>query len=316
MPAAIEIRDGKASFFSAKEPAWHRLGTVTEDVLTATEALETAGLDWNVEKFPIQWLDADQNAHAIPDRFAIVRDVDNKQLGVVSPDYKIFQNHEVFNFFDTVVDSGEAKYETAGSLQGGRKVFLTAKIGDTFEVAGEDAHDMYLLMTTSHDGTQAFMAATTMIRAVCQNTVTLALSQAKSKWTLRHKSTLEGRTQEARDSLGLAFKYQEAFEAEVEALMSIEMEKDAFLKIVTDLLPEQKRKKERNLEDLMSVFENEPTVKDAAGAGTAWGALNAVTYWTDWVRESRSDEARFKSLTDGTAATLRSNFRTRALTLA
>src|SRR5690606_36992227 len=191
---------------------------------------------------------------------------DEKPLGVVGGDYKIFQNEDVFSFFDTVVDDGDAKYETAGSLQGGAKVFLTAKIGEQFLINGEDAHDMYLLMTTSHDGTQSFRAATTMIRAVCQNTVTMALNNAKSKWSLRHKTDLKGKAQEARETLGLTFKYQAAFEEEVAALMAVEVEKDKFERMIRGIIPDnQPRKTERSVEELMRIFESEPTVVDAPG---------------------------------------------------
>ena len=302
MPAGIAKVDGKAAFFSAKVPAWHSLGTVTEDVLTAQEALEIAHLDWDVSLKRKQWLDDDGNPTLIENSYAVIRDTDSHVLGEVSGDYKIFQNSEVFSFFDSVVDSGDAKYETAGALHDGKRIFLTAKIGDTISVAGQDDHDLYLMFTTSHDGTQAFQACTTMVRVVCQNTVSMALRGAKTRWSLRHKSTLDGKVQEARDSLGLAFKYQDAFEKAVEEMMQIQVEKDEFLKIVAGVVPDQKRKKERTLEELSDIFEYEPTVIDAAGAGTAWGAYNAFTFWTDWAKESRSDQAKFKAVTEATIA--------------
>lgn len=301
------LEDGSASMFSGENlTPWHGLGKVVDGLLTAEEALKAAGLDWTVEKRPVFF---GENI-PVPGRFATVRTSDNRPLGVVGSDYKVYDNVEAFSFFDTVTDkTGEAHYTSAGSLFGGSRVFLTAKIGDTFNVAGEDAHDTYLLISNSHDGSKAFTAVTTMIRAVCNNTVTLGLASAKTRWSLRHKVTLEGKAQEARDALQLVYKYQSSFQDEVEKLLQVEMDTDKFKAIVSELLPDQKRQTEKNLDALVSIWENEPTVIDAPGAGNGWGAINAVTFWTDHHRDFRTQDARFKSLTEGFARTFRNGVR-------
>lgn len=312
MAHQLEITaDGTAAMFSGEGILpWHGLGTVVDGLLTAEEALQAAKLDWTVEKQPIYLASGKESQ----DRFAVVRTTDEEWLGVVGGDYKPFQNTEAFSFFDTVTDnSGQAHYTTAGSLQNGKRVFLTAKIGDTFNVAGEDAHDLYLLITTSHDGTKAFTAATTMVRAVCHNTVTLGLETAKTRWSLRHKTTLTGKVAEAQAALQLSHKYKDAFQLEVEQLLAAEVTNDLFKEIISDLLPKQKRQHEKNVNELMNIFTTEPTVVNTAAAGNGWGAVNAVIYWTDHVKESRSDEARFKSLTDGFARTFSDSVRDRVL---
>lgn len=298
---ALEIReDGTASMFSGENiTPWHGLGEVVEGVKTAAEALQLSGLDWQVEKRPVFFGNDEDGKTPFPGQFVNVRMSDNRPLGVVSQGYQIFQNEEAFSFFDNVVESNEAKYTSAGSLFGGKRVFLTAQVGDTFNVAGEDAHNMYLLITNSHDGSQAFTAAITTIRAVCNNTVTLGLAAAKNKWTLRHQSSLRGRVAEARAALEMTFKYEDAFQKEVERMMQIEVDKDKFLKIVDGIIPESKLQHEKAVDGLMDVFENEKTVIDAPGVGTAWGAYNAVTFWTDHVRNYQTDASKFKSLVDG-----------------
>jgi phage/plasmid-like protein (TIGR03299 family) len=297
MAHALEIKaDGKASMFSGEgKTPWHGLGEVVSGLATAAEALEYAGLDWTVEKQPIFF---GENKELYSGRFATVRTSDQKPLGIVSDGYHIFQNVEAFDFFDAVTDAGtgEAHYTAAGSLFGGQRVFLTAKIGETFDVAGSDAHDMYLLITNSHDGTQAFTAAITTIRAVCNNTVTLGLSSAKTKWSLRHKSSLEGKIQDARDSLKMTYKYKDAFMAEVEKMMEVEVTKDQFKKIVEGIVPPAKFQHDKAVAGLMDVFENEPTVINTEANGTGWGAYNAITYWTDWERNYQTPDSRFKSL--------------------
>lgn len=302
------LENGKASMFSGENiMPWHGLVEPVEGLATAAEALAHASLDWQVEKRPMYFGEGDDKL-LFPDRFATVRVSDDRPLGIVSAGYHVFQNTEAFEFFDAVTDagSGEAHYTSAGSLLGGQRVFLTAKIGDSFTVAGDDAHDLYLLITNSHDGTQAFTAAITTIRAVCQNTVTLGLKSAKTKWSIRHKSDLKGKVQEARDSLKMSYKYQDAFQDEVEKLLAVDINADQMKAIAESIVPPAKFQHDKAVTGIMEVFEFEKTVNDTGAKGTGWAAYNAVTYWADWERKYQTEDARFKSLVGaGFAETLR-----------
>jgi len=71
-------------------------------------------------------------------------------LGVVTDRYKIVQNHEAFAFTDALIGEG-VKYETAGSLQEGRKIWLLAKLPDRYIMEGERI-EPYLCFSSSHDG--------------------------------------------------------------------------------------------------------------------------------------------------------------------
>jgi len=311
----LEMReDGTASMFSGENlTPWHGLGKIIPGLATAAEALDFAGLNWLVEKQPLYF---GESKEIYSGRHAVVRMSDNKELGIVSAGYHLFQNEEAFSFFDNVVDSKEAKYTSAGSLFGGKRIFLTAKIGDTFNVAGEDAHDQYLLITNSHDGSQALTAAVTTIRAVCNNTVTMGIKGARHKWTVRHQTSLSGKVAEARAALQMTYKYSDAFEEEVRKMMQIQVDKDKFKKIVEDLVPKSKVQHAKSVASLMDVYENEKTVIDAPGAGSAWGAYNAMTYFTDHVKSYHNDMSRFKSLADaGFAEKLRNKAHTRLLAL-
>ncbi len=215
----LEIKDdGKASMAYNLEEGlpWHGLGEGVHGVMTAGEALEKADLLWGVEKRPVYSRKSDDTYEQIPDKFEIARDSDDKTLGVVGKDYKPIQNVDAFEFFDNIVDSGEAKYETAGSLSGGKRIWLTAHVGEDIEVAGQDSHRLYLALLSSHDGSKSLTAITTMVRIVCANTETMALQGAKTSWTMTHRSSLEGKVAEAREALKLSFKYRDAFDLEVQ----------------------------------------------------------------------------------------------------
>jgi phage/plasmid-like protein (TIGR03299 family) len=298
MGHGIEIIDGKGQMFSGEGlTPWHRLGERIDGLATAEEALKLAGLDWTVELQQLFMAAPDGTLSMVPDRFSTTRSLDNKSLGIVSADYHVYQNIEAFNFLNAITDtgSGEAVFSTAGSLFGGSRVFITLKIGNGFTVGDDDAHDLYLMVTNSHDGNQSFTASVTPIRAVCANTVTLGLREAKTKWTLRHKSDLQGKVHEAREALEMAFKYEDAFAAEVEKLMEIEITKDKFYSIIDKIVPASKVQHAKDVDLIMDIWENEDTVKMGGGEGNGWGAFNAVTYFTDH-KNYRTDESAFNSI--------------------
>ena len=171
MPAEVE------SMFSAVETPWHRIGKVTEDALTSAEAITEAELDWEVELRGLYtdevFLGGHKKIMEVPDAFATVRNSDNKVLGVVGNRYTPIQNIECFDFLDTVLDDSSARYETAGSLYGGKIVWMLVNLGKDI-VVGEDRTVPYLLLTNSHDGSTAIKGMTTPIRVVCANTLSLA----------------------------------------------------------------------------------------------------------------------------------------------
>ena len=110
---------------------WHGLGIPVGDALTSDEAIKVAGLDWEVIPTPII-----VNGKEVDDYKANVRSSDGKILGVVGNKYKIIQNNQAFTFTDELIGD-DCKYETAGSLFGGRKIFLLARLPRT-QILGDD----------------------------------------------------------------------------------------------------------------------------------------------------------------------------------
>jgi phage/plasmid-like protein (TIGR03299 family) len=287
------------TMFSARQTPWHGLGTVTEDVLTARDAIVTAGLDWQVEPRALWTATADKKSKLrIEGKKAIVRSSDDSVLGLVSDRYQPFQNVEAFEFADSLVDSGEAKYETAGSLRHGKVIFLTMKLPQEVMVAGEDKHELYIVLRTSHDGTKAIQVAVTPIRVVCMNTMTMAMKSAKHKWAMQHTQKLSGKLIEARDTLKLSFKYVDEFVQLGTKMASTKITDDRFHDIISDLLPERPRTDEV-LEQIMDLYRTSNT---NGYYGTAWGGLNAFTEYFDHGRDTRSEEAVFNNIMDGSIA--------------
>lgn len=194
MPALVE------SMMYVREKPWHGLGTRVEEAPTSTDALRMAGLDWSVVQRNIQVC----GGAKIKNYRANVRDSDGTVLGVVSDRYKIVQNAEAFEFTDSLI-GGDVRYETAGSLNGGRKIWLLARLPET-EIAG-DKTEPYICFTNTHDGSGAIRVCMTPIRIVCNNTLNLALGSARRAWSVRHTGDMASKMHEARVCLEMASAY-------------------------------------------------------------------------------------------------------------
>lgn len=191
------------SMFYTREKPWHGLGTRVDEAQISKDALRLSGLDWKVEQEPIYTEEGVQ----IAGYQANIRDTDRKALGVVTDRYKVVQNTEAFSFTDALLGEG-VRYETAGSLQGGRKVWLLAKLPHEQIIAG-DRISPYLVFSNTHDGSGAVRVAITPIRVVCSNTLNLVFQTAKRSFSMIHTGDIEGKMKEAHDTLFLADRYIE-----------------------------------------------------------------------------------------------------------
>lgn len=297
------------TMFSAREVPWHGLGTVTDDVLTAKEAIVAGGLDWDVELRKMYVGTPRDTKVLVPGANAVVRTSDDSVLGLVKSRYVLFQNREAFSFADSLVDSGEAKYETAGSLRKGAVVFLTMKVPDQIMIAGEDAHDLYIVLRTSHDGSKAISVMVTPIRVVCMNTMTLAAGAARQKWSMPHVSTLDGKLQEARETIKMTFSYVDEFVRMGDQLVATKITDDQLYAVLNDSLPKRPKTEER-IDFMMDLYRTSET---NGFTGTGWGGLNAVTEYYDHYRETSSQEAVFSNIMDGEIARVRNNVARRLL---
>ena len=219
------------SMFYTREKPWHGLGTRVETAPTSSEALRLSGLDWRVMQEPIFTDEGD----VIEGYKANVRDFDRKVLGVVTDRYKVVQNAEAFAFTDELLGSG-VRYETAGSLQEGKKVWVLARLPREYIIAGERISP-YLVFSNTHDGSGAVKVAVTPIRVVCNNTLNLALDTAKRSWSMVHTGDIKGKINEARNTLFMAEKYMDELGREFEALRSKEISDAKVAEYIELLLP-------------------------------------------------------------------------------
>lgn len=264
------------SMFYVRETPWHGLGTRVNEAPDSREALIAAGLDWNVLQEPIY-----TEAEELVDGYkANIRDSDRQVLGVVTDRYKIVQNRDAFSFTDQLLGEG-VRYETAGSLQGGKKVWLLAHLPHEYIISGERISP-YLVFFNSHDGSGAIKAALTPIRVVCQNTLNLALSTAKRSWSMIHTGDIKGKMQEAHDTLFMAEKYMDKLGKEFETLRRKKLTDKQVMEYIEILLPvedgstpQQIKNMKRLQEDMKLRYFEAPDLKDVGN--NAYRFINAVS---------------------------------------
>lgn len=250
-----------------------------------SDMVVAAGLDWTVVKRPVyvgRTDSPDDGVQRDPDHFATVRADRGTVLGIVGRHYAVLQNRDAFALVDDILDDSGAKYETAGSLRGGRIVWALARLPETILVAGRDPVLPYLLIANSHDGSRRVTVTMTAVRVVCMNTLSVALPSSAGRGlrplphtvSIIHKDhALARAAQRCRDALELSSRYFTAFEALANQLASVNLtdaEVTAFLK---QAIPgEGQRAASRR--DAVAALLDAPTNADFRG--TAWGAFNAL----------------------------------------
>lgn len=264
------------TMFYTRETPWHGLGTKVASAPASADALRLAGLDWEVLQEPIYT----ENEERIEGFKANVRDSDRKVLGVVTDRYRIIQNGEAFAFTDSLLGEG-VRYETAGSLMGGRKVWLLAHMPREYIISGERISP-YLVFSNTHDGSGAVRVALTPIRVVCSNTLNLALSTARRSWSMVHTGNIKDRLKEAGDTLFLAEKYMDSLGKEFEKLRMKKLADSQVLDYIEVLLPsedgstpQQEKNMRRLREDLKARYFDAPDLQDVGK--NAYRFVNAVS---------------------------------------
>ena len=283
------------TMFYTRTAPWHGLGTRVLEAPTSSAALSLAGVDWRVIQKPV----LTEDGLFISGFKANVRDRDNQVLGVVSDRYKVVQNEDAFAFTDELLGEG-VTYETAGSLQNGRRTWILAKLPQRYIISGDEI-DPYLVFMNSHDGTGAIKAAMTPIRVVCQNTLNLALSTARRSWSTIHTGDIHGKLQDARNTLLYADRYMAALGKTIEELSRQKLSDRQVLEYIDALFPlpeDASEARKKNLgklkEDLKLRYFDAPDLQHVGK--NAYRFVNAVSDFATHARPLRERSSYRESL--------------------
>ena len=301
------------TMFSANniEP-WHKQGEILVGYPTIEEAVKHSGLTWSVGKYPLRAVvgqdDGSTPIEVDVPQYALMRDTDLSFYGTCSDEYKVYQNSEAFEWCRPLIDTGEWKMETAGSLKGGQVCWILLNQG-TVSILPNDALNQYLLLTWAHDGHTSVRLGLTSVRVVCNNTLTQALRvDDKRLARFTHNSALNLRLEEAQalysDTAAAFVKQTEAFGklADVELKKS---DRDDFVdavvheahKIVAednleDMTERKKRSIERTRQEINWFIDNGLGQQELKLQNNLWGVFNGIEAWTEKARSGRRIQDR------------------------
>lgn len=320
------------AFASVRKPAWHRLGVVFEEQVTADRLLVAGWADYEVFHAPVETTvqvpmrspsgsvvemkDAETGEMRPvmkPER-ATDRSKRNicryhpetgrvQILGQSAPGYRLRSNREVFvDFADKLLDLATPNVSTCGVLYEGRQAFMSWQLSNEVMVNGEDAAELWLLAHTSHDGSRPTTLAIVPIRTVCQNTLRVGLAGAKTRWSIRHHKNSKLVLAEVRDALKLSYSYAEDWTAMATDLARSEITNREFEQLIDQAFApsEDAAKKVLDAWDerrgaLLATWTKSATTDGIRGS--AWGAINAVTEHLDW--SSKVQKNSFETHVDG-----------------
>ncbi|EEQ59216.1 phage/plasmid-related protein TIGR03299 [Clostridiales bacterium 1_7_47FAA] len=292
------------TMFYTREKPWHGVGTMVLEAPDSRTALKLAGLDWNVIQKPIKT----QDGIPISGFKANLRDTDSRILGVVTDRYRVVQNQEAFAFTDGLLGEG-VRYETAGSLQDGRRTWLLAKLPQRFIISGDEVIP-YLVFMNSHDGTGSIKVAMTPIRVVCMNTLNLALSTAKRSWSTNHTGDIAGKMEDARYTLLYADQYMAELGKAIDRMNRMKLSDRQVYEYIDALFPladnpteQQKKNLVRMKEDLKARYFDAPDLRHVGR--NAYRFVNAVSDFATHAKPLRERanyrESLFARTVDGNA---------------
>lgn len=305
VPHEIDLSTGEPAIAYVGDTPWHGLGRKLPEGEPIATWLQAARLNWELDRLPVQYL-VNGQPQTMDDRFVLVRNDTHAALSIVSADYLIVQPKTVLEFYRELAELFGYKLETAGALDGGRKVWALAKTGKTAGVGarGDDELAAYLLLATSCDKTLATTAAFTSIRVVCQNTLRFAMkdNRAQKRRQVKVPHNRHFDPEGVRKDLGILDDSWSEFIAIVNDMAAYEMKSEEAASFFEELFRQKEGqllagKAQREYGTIMSLFGCAPGQNLSSAKGTLWGALNAVTYYADHVRSSgagdRLDSAWF-----------------------
>jgi len=281
MPGHVETM-----FYTGDTP-WHGIGVALDAPPSAEEAIQAAGLDWQVEKRPLYTPRRSKNDLAeVPGFHAVVRRDKKRVLGVVGRTWQPLQNREAFRFFDPFIEAEVADYHTAGSLKDGQVIWVLAKLrADPMTVVKGDDVQKYLLLSNSHDGKSAVTVKFSPIRVVCWNTLSMAESDDASPFLrIRHAGNLKQTMRRVQEAVDVTNK---TFAATLEQYRWLASRQVGNIhRFVLDVLqvPDDAEQPPRALDNIVQLFEAGRGQENPRVRGTWWASYNAVTEFVDHQR--------------------------------
>lgn len=282
-----------------REATWTNIGTDIREATSSLEALQIAGMDYEVVKVPVYL----STGYKIPDTYATKKKGTNDTFGIVGKDYTIVQNKDAFSFVDGIIPEG-LTFEKAGETS--YMNYIIASLPKQYIL--DDGFKPYIIFQNSHAGATTLKAAICPLRIICKNQFSIGFRQAASKISLRHSSSIHGKMVEAQQVLGFAAGYMDTFAKEAEKMALTKISNDQVQDIVNEYFVIEDDASTRainRIEEKRNIFLNAYNAEDNQNfKGTVWGLVNGFTDYITHIDPARktdkSDESKFVQVTFNT----------------
>ena len=264
------------------------IGVDVSTALNSGDAVNMAGLDWEVETFETYYKgegDEDFTFTKSKKFRSIVRKDTGAEFGHPTNRYTPVQNIDAFKWLDDLADEG-LQFWRAGSFRGGRKVFMIVLLPMPIEINGDEVQRA-MIVSTSHDSSSGIKANWLPVRVACANVIAIALANAPV--TFRHTASVEGGidSDRAREILFNAEEYFSTYKNSVSRLTIEPYSDNDMLSLVEDVFdaPRRSEGKVRRSNDYLydTLFQMFRNGRETYGS-TRWDAFNAVCEYLDYAR--------------------------------
>jgi len=321
----LEIDDRGARMAFAGQIPWHRLGQQMNGLQTVDAMLEAARADFEVRLTRVAAVDEDGNLIINPDGTPVIVE-DSRATVRMNPDgsvdglatvgtrFVVKQNREITERALAVVGAshGDAVIDTMGVLDGGREFFTSIDLGSLIidPMGVSDEIKRFLLVRNGHNGKVPIVYANTDIRAVCKNTVMMAMNDAQRVFKARHTANADSAIEDAQQVLQISTEWAKSFKQTAEEMLSIPVSVGSgrIDRVLNKVFPEKSgesdRQKQNRLEVVSLVRGIYGNDRNAGGFGeNGWSLYNSVVEYLDHFRDGKPDERALTSMDDNSWVT-------------
>lgn len=275
---------------------WMQLGSILDqEVMTAAEAITLGGMDFEVSLEPCFQRVVTGDFVEVPNRRCITRRDTEEVFEVVSGDYEVLQFGEAFDFLDAI----NPRFVAAGTLKGGKQGFVVVQAPEmqSLSLLGEDKHDMYVVVRTSHDRSRAVEAMVMPLRERCMNQLGLQSfkSGVANRWSIPHTKSMHDKLIVAQDAITKLDVYADELKKTAERLAAMPFSPEEGERLIRRVLP-NRPKTDEVVTRIMQLWQHGETV---GYSGNGWGLVNAVSDYFDHGRAGGSAESRFTGALQG-----------------
>lgn len=294
--------DGKAAMAYQGETPWHQLGTHVKALTSVEQALEAGNVGYTVSTRPTYYEDPTNPGRfiQIADKQAILRDGANVYLATVGNQYTPIQNREGFMVLQPSIEKHGLTIESVGAVDNGARAWMLVKLPDVLTpVPGDDIRG-YMLVQTVHDGTGSYLVKPTPVRAVCRNTLAVALASGRNFISLVHKKTPAAQLDVVERAISQVHVMMEQTGKNYADMAKREMNLQELGEFIETVFPTPKADGDepsdkltarRNTVARLTFFGKGAQMAGSnitKGTTTAWAAYNAITEYIDHVRPAEA----------------------------